>query len=164
MASEGSRFAVKALYEANGIHLATKSDSWLLRALRPMLGQRWWERMAVTIGSTVYLPDHIEDPWDYEQLLRHEAIHVFQFRRWGVLFWLTYLLLPLPAGLAWFRWRWEREAYLTSEIMGAAPHNRDRMAQWVASLMWSPNYFWAWPSSWALKWLRKEIKKREGRA
>ena len=43
---------------------------------------------------------------------RHELVHVRQWRRWHVLFWIGYLLLPLPIGLAWCRWRFEREAYL----------------------------------------------------
>lgn len=54
-----------------------------------------------------------------EAILEHEAVHVGQFRRFGFgsawlgvlpMFFL-YVLLPVPIGFAYFRWRFEREAY-----------------------------------------------------
>jgi hypothetical protein len=75
-----------------------------------------------TVGQRIYVTG------DWEQMsrdrrylvLRHELVHVRQFRRYtlpGMA--LLYLLLPLPIGLAWFRARFEMAAYAES-IRGAA--------------------------------------------
>jgi len=160
--AESPEDLIRAVYIANAITVSRKSDSALLRAVRPLLGESWWERMAITIGNTVYLPDHVENPWAHVNLLKHEAIHVAQYRRWGWLFWIAYLFLPLPVGLAYFRYRWEREAYVEAEIMAAAPHNRDRLAQWVANILSQSTYAWAWPRPLILRSIRKIIKERGG--
>src|SRR5688500_14697448 len=79
-----------------------------------------------TVGQRIYVTG------DWEQIsrnrryltLRHELVHVRQFRRFTLpLMALLYVLLPLPAGLAWFRAHFEKQAYAeeiraTAELYG----------------------------------------------
>ncbi|MHA1869375.1 MAG: hypothetical protein ACTSXF_00365, partial [Promethearchaeota archaeon] len=45
-------------------------------------------------------------------ILLHERIHIRQESKFGLIVWtLIYMLVPLPAMLAYFRRKWESEAY-----------------------------------------------------
>lgn len=75
-----------------------------------------------TVGQRIYVTGNWERmSRDRKYLvLRHELVHVRQFRRYTLpLMAVLYLLLPLPIGLAWFRARFEMQAYAES-IRGAA--------------------------------------------
>jgi hypothetical protein len=81
-----------------------------------------------TIGSTVYVtPDWEELDEDRRYvLLRHEAMHLKQFRAYtlpGMA--LLDLLLPLPIGLSWFRAHFEN----TSQLLGLRNAVRHGMAR-----------------------------------
>ena len=71
-----------------------------------------------------------------------------QWERWGLLLWISYLLLPLPIGLAWFRFRWEREAYLP-EILQAP--ERALAIERVVESLWR-GYAYPWPRAWMRRW------------
>ncbi len=112
-----------------------------------------------TIGRTIYLTDDWDerDPRDRYCTLRHEAVHLRQFRRYtlpGMAF--LYLLLPLPLGLAWFRARFEREAYEESiraaaEVWGPdAPSEAGYRARVIDQFL-GPAYGWMWPFRQALE-------------
>ena len=141
----------RAELEARGVRFVRKGDSrlmWLIGKLLffvPHFSTRFW----TTIGRTIYYPDYVEDPLAQETVVRHELIHVAQFERWGAFFMLAYLLFPLPVGLAWFRWRWEREAYLVNLRAGAP-------LDFVVFTLWN-NYGWCWPKSWMRKWFQKNL-------
>ena len=106
-----------------------------------------------TIGSTVYVTSDWDD-WDPDRryvTLRHEAVHLRQFRTFTVPgMALLYLLLPLPMGLAWGRAYFEKQAYAESvraaaEVWGpsyprAAAYRRHIIDQFVG-----PSYGWMWP-------------------
>lgn len=106
-----------------------------------------------TIGNRIYVtPDWDERGADERYLiLRHERIHLRQFRRFtlpGMA--VLYLLLPLPAGLAWFRAKFEMEAYAESIRAGAALHGRDHVAagpfrDHIVAQFLGPSYGWMWP-------------------
>ena len=71
-------------------------------------------RDRTTIGRTLYVTADWDqrDPSERYCTLRHEAVHLQQFRRWtlpGMA--IFYLLLPLPVGLAYFRARFETVSY-----------------------------------------------------
>ena len=106
-----------------------------------------------TIGRRIYVTS------DWEQrsrddryiVLRHERIHMRQFRRFtlpGMA--LLYVMLPLPMGLAYFRARFEQQAYEESiraaaEIYGAA-HVRDNCYRsYILEQFTGPSYGWMWP-------------------
>jgi hypothetical protein len=158
-----SRYAeyVRALEtEIPGFRIVRKDHSRFQRAIHRALVLVTFGRMRdylegyqTTIGRTVYVtPDWEQrDELDRYVTLRHEAVHLRQFRRWTLpVMALTYLLLPLPMGLAWFRARFEQEAYAetiraAAEVHGPArprdPYFRER----IISQFTGPSYGWMWP-------------------
>ncbi|HVK85725.1 MAG TPA: hypothetical protein VM513_16515 [Kofleriaceae bacterium] len=106
-----------------------------------------------TIGNTVYVTaDWDELPADSRYVtMRHEAVHIRQFRRFtlpGMA--LLYVLLPLPMGLAWFRAYFEREAYTESiraaaEVYGIAHVERAGYRDYIIEQFTSASYGWMWP-------------------
>jgi len=106
-----------------------------------------------TIGSTVYVTADWDerDPDERYVTLRHEAIHLRQFRAFtlpGMA--LLYLLLPLPLGLAWFRARFEKEAYAESvraaaEVWGPEFPRREAFRRRVIEQFTGAAYGWMWP-------------------
>jgi len=106
-----------------------------------------------TIGRTIYLTDDWDDrdPRDRYCTLRHEAVHLRQFRRYtlpGMA--IMYLLLPLPLGLAWFRARLEWEAYAESiraaaDVWGPGAPAATLYRAHVIDQFTGPAYGWMWP-------------------
>ncbi|HUS66137.1 MAG TPA: hypothetical protein VMZ28_16405 [Kofleriaceae bacterium] len=84
-------------------------------------------------------------------LLRHERVHMRQFRRFtfaGMT--LLYLLIPLPLGLAYFRARFEKEAYAetirgSAELYGADHVRSPEFRQDIIGEFTGPGYGWMWP-------------------
>lgn len=124
-----------------------------------------------TIGSTVYVPSGWETEWnDISKItiLRHERIHILQKKRYTmVLFSILYLFIPFPIGLAWFRKKFEQEAYeesmrATAEMRGAIylglPEYRDHIiGQFLCA-----NYLWTWPFRKSIEaWYDQTYKKIE---
>jgi len=106
-----------------------------------------------TIGRTIY----VTGDWDSMSrdrrylVLLHERIHLRQFRRYTMLgMILLYLLLPLPLGLAYFRARFEREAYAETIRGAAALYGAEhvRAPGFRANIFdqfLGPSYGWMWP-------------------
>jgi len=150
------RFDPDRLSERRAV-LAPKASSRLMRvcgALLWALGNRSFvERYWTTIGRTIYYPTCVGDPLAHPIVLEHELVHVRQWERWGVLLWVSYLLLPLPVGLCWFRFRWEREAYLV-ELHHAV--DREREIDRIVDALWF-GYAFPWPRSWMRRWFRAAL-------
>lgn len=112
-----------------------------------------------TIGSTVYVTRDWDerDPDERYVTLRHEAVHLRQFRRFtlpGMA--LLYLLLPLPMGLAWCRAQLEKEAYAetlraAAEVWGAELPRRAEYRRRVIDQFTGAAYGWMWPYRAALE-------------
>lgn len=111
------------------------------------------DNFQTTIGRTVYVTADFDD-WDADRryvTLRHEAVHLRQFRKWSLpIMALLYVLLPLPVGLAYFRARWEREAYAESiraaaEVWGPAYPRRPEFRAHIIDQFTGPSYGWMWP-------------------
>jgi hypothetical protein len=139
------------------VRLVAKAESRLMRAcawaLRPLGNRVFMARYWTTIGSTIYYPACVADPLAHAVVLEHELVHVRQWRRWGVLMWLSYLLLPLPIGLCWFRFRWEREAYLV-ELAHAT--DREREITRIVDALWF-GYAFPWPRPWMRRWFERTL-------
>jgi hypothetical protein len=111
------------------------------------------EAFQTTIGCTVYVtPDW--DDWDPDRryvTLRHEAVHLRQFRRYSLPgMAVLYVLLPLPMGLAWFRACFEKAAYAESiraaaEVWGPAYPRRADYRRYVIAQFTGAAYGWMWP-------------------
>ncbi len=121
---------------------------------------KWWARIGrvfpplasfwTTTLNSVWVPpqraDVLKQP---ERLLhysvvRHELIHVDQWRSLGLLFWIGYLL-------AYFRWRFERVAYMEQIKTG------EMTPRQVADILWSA-YLWPWPRKWMEKWFEAKLR------
>lgn len=119
-------------------------------------------------------PDWGSEAWciRHGTTLQHEATHVNQGRTlsWPVFFliyfgpapisillWLinvkfvllTLGLLPLSLGLAYGRWRLEREAYLVDIRDGVD-------IDFIVDSLWH-RYMFTWPKSWMAKWFHSQV-------
>jgi len=112
-----------------------------------------------TIGNKVYVPDS----WDKHtfsskaEIIRHERIHMRQSRKYGrLLFSFLYLACPFPVGIAYFRKKFEQEAYEES-LRALYEYHGEKiftasLKQGILSHFTSAQYFWMWP------W-RKDLEK-----
>ncbi|HVV84711.1 MAG TPA: hypothetical protein VHE35_16715 [Kofleriaceae bacterium] len=148
------------------LRLVKKRDAWSQRLIHRVLvvvtfgGMRGYLRdYQTTIGRTIYLTDDWDDrdPRDRYCTLRHEAVHLRQFRRYSLPgMALLYVLLPLPFGISYFRARFEREAYEESiraaaEVWGpGAPAEAGYRAHVIDQFV-GPAYGWMWPFRRALE-------------
>jgi hypothetical protein len=148
------------------LRIVRKDRSALHRAIHLALCALTFGRMTsyleafqTTIGCTVYVtPDW--DDWDADRryvTLRHEAVHLRQFRRYRLLgMALLYVLLPLPMGVSWFRAHFEKAAYAESiraaaEVWGPAYPRRPEYRRHVIEQFTGPSYGWMWPFRGALE-------------
>lgn len=146
--------------EIPGFRVLRKDQSALHRVIHHALvvitlGQMrsYLDSYQTTIRRTVYVtPDW--DTWDADRryvTLRHEAVHLRQFRRFtlpGMA--VLYVLLPLPMGVAWFRARFEKEAYAESiraaaEVWGSAYPRRASYRAYILDQFMGASYGWMWP-------------------
>jgi hypothetical protein len=149
---------LKSTLEEAGVVVRRKDRVWHQRladlALRALTfgGQsQYVSHYATTIGSTIYVPPDWEEwsPVEQWELLRHEAVHIAQFDRYGfVPMAIAYLFLPLPVGLAWCRMKLEREAYEETmrarfELEGAP--GLITLRKVILQRFSSADYAWMWP-------------------
>ncbi len=123
-----------------------------------------------TIGNTLYVTSDWEctDSDERYVTLCHELIHLRQFRRWTPpLMGLAYLLFPLPMGLAYFRARFEKEAYAetlraTAECFGIEAIRKESLRNRIIRQFTSANYGWMWPFRTHMeRWYDNECAKLE---
>jgi hypothetical protein len=124
----------------------------LLRALTFGAQRDYLARYTTTIGRTVYTPDGFAGLSDDERyvILRHEAVHLEQFERYGTVGMAIAYLLLLPVGLAYFRARFERAAYAEGlramrEVYGPEHLQRPDVRAHVVAQFTSGAYGWMWP-------------------
>jgi hypothetical protein len=152
---------VAALHEElPGFRIVRKDQSRLHRAIHRVLvvvtlGQMrdYLDSYQTTIGKTVYVTSDW-DEWSADRryvTLRHEAVHLRQFRKWTLpVMALFYIFLPLPMGLAYCRARLEWEAYAetiraAAEVWGPdVPRGASYRAHIIDQFM-GPSYGWMWP-------------------
>lgn len=136
---------------------------WLVAIVTFGQNRQFLNGYYTTIGPVIGLPKGMKPEAANPSTLMHEAEHVQQCRSFGwgnawvglPLFALCYLLLPLPLGLAYFRYRFEREAYAVGiewelmHVRGYLPSGKillrqQRIEQAVKQLT-GPMYGWTWP-------------------
>jgi len=117
-------------------------------------GQRHYlTRYVTTMGSTLFLPTGWAERSAESRYitLRHEAVHLRQFRRYGrVGTALLYLLPILPLGLAYGRAWLEWEAYAetlraTFEVAGLEAARDPKLHAHIVAQFTGPAYGWMWP-------------------
>lgn len=115
--------------------------------------RRYLSDYVTTLGARVYVPRGWSSrrPEDRLVTMRHERVHLRQFRRWSFpLMALLYLLLPLPLGLAYGRYRFEREAYEETLRAACEVWGRDAVCNaafraGIVAQFTSGAYGWMWP-------------------
>lgn len=119
-----------------------------------------------TIGDTVYLAECWDDMSDAERyiLMCHERVHLEQFRRYSFLgMSLLYLFVFFPFGLAYFRCRFEQEAYAVTireraRVYGVQAVTDPQFKAYVIEQFVGPSYGWMWPFYKSVeKWYQKTI-------
>lgn len=155
------RYLAELRAEIPGLRVVIKAEDPLSRlvvdrALRLVTlgGQHeYMTRYVTTIGRTIYLPAgwRSRTPESRYVTLRHEAVHLRQFRRLGLVgMALLYLLPWFPLGLAWGRARLEWEAYAetfraTRDVYGLEAARDPRLRAFVVAQFVGPAYGWMWP-------------------
>jgi hypothetical protein len=149
--SEFPRFRIVAK-RADALSLAIDAA---LRLITLGAQRHYMTRYHTVIGDTLYVPESWGTMGDVARviLLRHERVHLRQRRRYGLLpFAALYLLPILPLGLAYFRARFEWEAYretlrASAELRGLdSLHDAALRAEIVRRFV-SADYGWMWPFS-----------------
>lgn len=159
------------------IYVVKKSEYWHQRAAGKALflvtfgGQNTYlSHYVTTLGHTIYVPDDFDSwsPVHAIEVLRHEAVHVAQFERYG---WIGMILLygifPLPMGLAWFRARLEWEAYqetfwAIAEIEGLQAAQAPELRAQIIRRFTGPDYGWMWPFPRTIeRWIDETLREIE---
>lgn len=102
-------------------NIVYKANSWFMKVINTLLwtmsfgkNTTFMSSFTTTIGCTSYVPSGW-DGWTEEakvSILRHERIHMRQTKTYGVvLFSFLYLFAWFPIGLAYWRSKFEKEAY-----------------------------------------------------
>lgn len=160
--TRGQQTELAQLIADSGARLVTKRGwfwsalGWLIQVVT--LGRMvHFRHYITTIGNVIAIPaDYPRDSVWFLYLLHHEVKHVEQFRRFGLgSHWLgvlpmaiVYLLLPLPMGLAWGRYRLEFAA-MVAELKAMQNHDEDERAVLarataMARQLTDASYAWAW--------------------
>ena len=161
--------------EFPGFRVVRKSDSRFMKVLSFLLvvvtfGQMrsFMDGFTTTIGSTVYTPSLWEKMPDEEKcsILLHERVHLRQQKRYGrLLFGFLYLVVFFPLGLAYFRARFEKEAYTETmrsikERHGAGVLYSKSLRQSIVRHFTSAEYGWMWPFKGAVeRWYDDTVEK-----
>ena len=134
-----------AVVAAAGATVKHYQDSRVMGWLRTWL-LKW--PVATTIGKTIYLADSEWGTDSGADTLRHELVHVRDFKKWSVLFLISYaLVLPAVFSLrAVWEWRGYRETLraLWEEHRDNSTA-RDYYCSWVADQFCGSGYGWMFP-------------------
>ena len=144
-----------------------RKPEWMRRLFAsPLLSWLHLNDFTQAIWNTIYLVEGWEGRSSTEQIvtLRHEAVHLRQFRRYGpLLMSILYLFIFFPIGLAYFRAKFEREAYTESLIaklqyLGFSQEQLERHRRRYLQVFTTREYLWAWPFKKAvLRWAEEDI-------
>jgi hypothetical protein len=94
-----------------------KEDSKLMKFLFKFIkvfNPKFMDEYTTVIGETIYTPKLWEKMSKKKQIviLNHEDIHIQQYKRCKPWFIVSYLLLPFPLFLSYFRCKYEAEAFV----------------------------------------------------
>lgn len=168
-----ARDIIEGMRSEFGVRLAYKDESRLMKLIGRFLSvitlgsfTEFMSHYVTTLGNTIYVPRVWMVMQDDERamILRHERIHLQQQRRYGrLLFSFLYLFPLLPVGLAYFRQKFEKEAY-EEQMRAAVEYGRDIMRpeerNFVVSQFTSSRYLWMWPFKGAVRHWYDETARR----
>lgn len=160
--------------EFSDFEVINKNDSGLMKVIdiclkTLTLGQMktFMTSFITTLGNKVYVPAS----WNSKsiiskiEIMRHERVHMRQSKKYGrFVFSVLYLFVPLPCVLAYFRKKFEMEAYEESmralyQYKGADAFT-PQLKEFYVSQFTTANYFWMWPFRKGVElWFDDTVKK-----
>ena len=142
------------------VNIVRKSDSRFMRFLGSLLfvlsfgkNKEFMRSFTTTIGDTIY----VGTDWDIlpveEQysIIRHECVHLEQQKKYGkLLFAFLYLFFPVPVVFAYWRTKFEKEAYevqmrVNAQQYGVYLLSTVEYRRFICSQFTSASYLWMWP-------------------
>lgn len=163
MSAAGSRYEQYLLElkrEFPSLRVVHKSDSAWAKILGTLVkiatfgGQSAFVSSYVTtLGCTIYVPDNWDVRSDDDRyiVMRHEAVHLRQFRRYtfaGMTFLYLIPIFPLglAAGRAWIEWEAYRETFrAVFEVQGYSAAASSEFRERVVKQFVGGAYGWMWP-------------------
>ena len=155
--------------------LVKKSDSLFMKILNVLLriitfnSQKFFmTRYITTIGETVYTPDSWADMSDRSKIivLRHERVHMRQKKKYTfLLFTILYLLIPFPFFIAYFRMKFEKEAYEESIKLQVLLYSKTsaksiKFKEFIVKQFTTSMYGWMWVFKSSIeKWVDETVEK-----
>ncbi len=159
----------------NNMRLIYKDKSKLMRMFNFLFYLNKPDSLFMTLyattggNRTVYIPHRWWSKATEQEkiiLLRHELVHIKQMGKYGrFLFLFLYLIFPLPAGLSYFRAKFEKEGYEETlraryEYWGVDSISSDQCRNWIVSQFTGGVYGWMWPFSKSVNaWYDDTIRK-----
>lgn len=137
-----------------------KSDSLFMKILNIFLiivtfgaQKKFMTDYVSVISNKVYVPTKWEEWTNYNKtsILRHERVHMYQVKKYGSFIYnILYLFIPLPMLLAYFRTKFEREAYEESirfalVLAGEDYVRGEKFKEHILSQFLTGKYGWMWP-------------------
>ena len=145
-----------------------KFFAWGLKVITFGKMTNFMEHYSTTIGYTLYVPANWMDWTDVTRMvtLRHERVHMRQKKKYGFFFFILYTFVFFPTLLAYFRMKFEKEAYeetmraicelnpMGNVVIMSAAYKARMLSQFTG-----PAYFWMWPFKKSLdSWYEKTLK------
>jgi len=126
-----------------------KAIDLLIRILTFGKNKSFLTDYVTTIKYKVYVPSDWSTFKERDKIIviNHELVHMNQYYRYKTLFFLAYLLFPVPLFFAWARTKFEMEAYevtlrLTAKRYGI-PHIEDVLYRnSIITIFTGPGYGW----------------------
>ena len=152
------RIIAEMLNEFPKFRLVEKKKSFLMKAINVFLliitfgkMKTFMKSFTTTLGYTVYTPEKWEESFDRIGILKHERVHMRQMREYGrIWFSVSYLFLWFPCVFAYFRKKYEQEAYTetlrhSAKTYGIKYVESTFLRESIISSFTSASYFWTWP-------------------
>jgi hypothetical protein len=142
--------SAQVLAEFPSWKMVNKADSWMMKAISPIMPATFMTNFISTIRYTMYVPVDFASWPAVSQcaLVRHEREHMRQSKKLTFpLYLFLYALVFLPIGLSYFRTLFEQAGY--AEQMAAwkeygEPYSDAETKQWVCAEFTGSSYGWMW--------------------
>jgi hypothetical protein len=148
-----------------GFKVRFKAESKFQRfigKIASLFGTDYLGRYVTTLGKTVWFPDrgsYEANPKNSAWVLLHEWVHLHDYKRWWILFYLSYFFL-LPVVFT-MRGYWERRGYTVDIIiMRRQTYLPVAIMSRLQKVFCSfSGYFWMWPFPKKIyKWVEETLE------
>jgi hypothetical protein len=139
------------------LKIIPKSESKLMKLLALVMfwNPSFMDAFTVVFGNNVYMPQRIIGTDQGADILRHEAVHMRDSKKYHIFYALSYIILPIgPSGRAF----WEFRGYKESMRAEYERYGRvfDQSIDFWVSQFTGPNYLFMFPFPKTVrKWFEK---------